>query len=278
MVDANCTAKDRGHRKNSQRGRDCPATVHGGDGGNGTTAPSGTGASTTPSPAGATTTPSGTGASITPSTATGAVHGFGGGAQASGSSTAGHSVSASTSSSPTPPTAAHPVSLTDGQQLAIEELGGQLLDLALTEEGDRARKVALALMERVAAEDDGTAGQRDKLCELFNEHVLCLLFEDLAVALKGATESIPELAGQLVERSSLPPLLKLVVKLLLKQAVKVAVKGMTAPFEIWRIKACALAIALCPDTDNHHSHEGNLDENCALPLADAVTEPADVAR
>lgn len=258
MVDANCTAKVRGHNKNSQRGLDCPATVHGGGGG--------------------TTTPSGTGASSTPSTATGAMHNFSGGAPASGSAGAGHSISAATSSSPTAPTAAHTLSLTDGQRRAIEELGGELLDLALTEQGDRARKVALTLMGRVAAEDNGTAGRRDELCRLFDEHIFCLLFEDVAVALKGVTESVPELAGELVEQSALPSLLKVVVKLLLQQVVKVAVKGIIAPIEIWRIKACALAIVLCPDTENHHSHEGNLDGNCAIPLADAMTEPGEVVR
>lgn len=279
MVDANCTAKDRGHRKNSQRGRDCPATVHGGDGGNGTTAPSGAGAAATPSAAGAATTSSGTGAAA-PSAAGAAVHGLGVGAAPSGAAGSGSSAA---TSNPTTSTAAANASagdLTAGQLRVVEELWSVLLEVALAQPCDRDRTAALALWEKVAAEDKGSGVRRKDLCRLFNDHALCLLFEEIAVALKGLTGAIPELVGKMVEESTLPPLLKVVAKVLLSKATAIAITGLTASAETLRIKACVLAIALCPDPDpkSHRSPEGTLEQNCAIPSIAAATEPAENAR
>lgn len=132
-------------------------------------------------------------------------------------------------------------------------------------------------MDEVATEGNVTAVQRDKLCELFDRHTLCLLFEDIAVALKEAMDAGPDLVAKMLDASSLPPLLKAVAKVLMRKAAEIAIKGLTTQVELLRINACALALVFCPDPAGHRSHQGDLDTNCARPFYEAVTEPADNA-
>jgi hypothetical protein len=179
---------------------------------------------------------------------------------------------------PTTNATASTPALTVEQQSAIEKWGAKLLDLALTKDAERAREIGLTLMEEIASESGDAGVNKSKLCDLFTDHLLCLLFEDIAVALKGLTDAVPDLVDDLIEEAALPPLLKAVMKVLLKKAASIAMKGVTAPVEILRIKACALAIAFCPDVNNHASHKGNLDENCAVPFAAAVTEQTDAVK
>jgi hypothetical protein len=235
MSGGSCTAWRRGHQKGSKRGRDCPATVHG---------PIGTASASSGSSAGTT------------------------------SSTNGAASTASTGRIATPTNLTTTAAPASGLERAIEEWGTTLLELALTEDDERAREIGLTLMAKAASESGDAGVDKSELCDLFTDHLFCLLFEDIAVALKGLTDAVPGLVNELVDESALPPLIKAVVKVLLSRAASIAMKGVTAPVEILRIKACALAIAFCPDVNNHPSHKGNLNENCAEPFAAAVTEQA----
>jgi len=218
-----CTAPRRGHDANSQRGRDCPASVHG---------PAGA------APAGAATAPSSPAA-----------------AQTAGGQN----------------TASPKKSLSRKQQKTLVKLGDQLLDYATTRQPELARKAALDLMDAVAT--DGTKVRRAELCALFNEHVLCELFEDLAVALASFTGSVTKLVEEMVDRINVPPLLSVVLKVVLKRAAKIGIGPLTKPIEILRLKACFLAIAFCPNTD---THRGGLEKNCAIPVADYLSTLAPV--
>ncbi|WP_182066360.1 hypothetical protein [Curtobacterium sp. ME12] len=161
--------------------------------------------------------------------------------------------------------------MTTEQQELLVKLGDKLLDYATTEQSDRARKAALDLMDAVAT--DGTKVQRAELCDLFNKHVLCELFEDLAVALASFTGSVTKLVEAMVDRLNVPPLLSVVLKVVLKRTAKIAIGPLTNPIEILRVKACFLAIAFCPNTDTHRS---GLEKNCTIPVADYLSTPAPV--
>jgi hypothetical protein len=98
-------------------------------------------------------------------------------------------------------------------------------------------------------------------------HVLCELFERVAVELQCLLAApgmvLDKLVGETVGGSEV---LSAAVRVLLKYAMQLATAHATAPLNVMHIKACACALAFCPDSGAHPS----LEKNCGIPLLTAA--------
>jgi hypothetical protein len=127
----------------------------------------------------------------------------------------------------------------------------------LTDPAERVRDAAFDLIDALTPPGDHVPR---------TGHVLCELFEQVAVGLQTIIDApgtiIRELVGDTVAGSRV---VAAAAQVLLKRAVTLAASGLFAPLTALHLKACALALALCPDESAHPS----LDKNCVMPLLKA---------
>lgn len=94
-------------------------------------------------------------------------------------------------------------------------------------------------------------------------HVLCMLFEEMALGLQTLIDAPETLIDAIVgDRVAGSRIVAAAVRLLLKRAVKLATGPLVAHLTPLHAQACALAVALCPDHEEHPS----LTANCVLPI------------
>lgn len=145
----------------------------------------------------------------------------------------------------------------------MDFLAEKVLDFALADNDlDRAWDTTYLLLDAVAP-----AGTR----VVRRGHVLCVLFEDAAVALEELMNAPGNLTAKLVAASIKgSTIVAVAVKVLVKQAIKLALAQATAPLSLIRLKLCFLALAFCPD-DTRHPGAGLL-THCEKPLLDAAMD------
>lgn len=164
----------------------------------------------------------------------------------------------------TQPAAVPPFSASD--QKWMDSLAEKVLELALADDDiDRIWDTTFLLLDAVAP-----PGRR----VVRRGHVLCVLFEDAAVALEELINAPGNVAAKLAAASiNGPTILAVAVKVLVKQAIKLALAQATAPLSLIRLKLCFLALAFCPD-DTKHPGSGLL-THCEKPLLDAAMDLPD---
>ncbi|WP_131881593.1 MULTISPECIES: hypothetical protein [unclassified Curtobacterium] len=143
----------------------------------------------------------------------------------------------------------------------IDDLSDQVLSLMLTAPDARVKTATIDLITALTPSSETPPK---------GNHLLCVLFEHVAIGLSELIDApnavIRTVVGSKVGGSRI---LASVVRVLLIRAM--AAVGPMAPLLPIRLKACALAIAFCPDQNNHRS----LDKTCGLPLFEAGAEAAD---
>lgn len=148
-----------------------------------------------------------------------------------------------------------------GQFKLIEDLSEEILELMLTDSEDRIRDAAFDLIEALTPFDERVPN---------GEHVLCELFEQVAVGLQSYIAAPGAIIDNLVSDTVAGSrIVAAAVRVLLKRAVQLATSGLLAPLVTLHLKACFLALAFCPGTNAH----GSLERNCSVPLMYASLDP-----
>lgn len=139
-----------------------------------------------------------------------------------------------------------------GQFDRLANLSDQLLSLMMSAPDERIRAATVGLIDALTPQDEGSPT---------GSHAVCLLFEHFAVGLKELIDVPGKIIDAVVgDEIGGSQILASAAKVMLRRAMAAA--GPMAPLVPLRLKACALAIAFCPDTNKHRS----LDATCAAPL------------
>lgn len=145
-----------------------------------------------------------------------------------------------------------------GQYDKLGELSENVLDLMLQAPDDRLREATFDLL--AALTSSGAPVLR-------GAHLLCQLFEEVAVGLQANIDAPNAVIDQLVgQKAAGSRVVAAAVRVLLKRAAALALAQAMAPLSVLHLQACACALAFCPDTTKHSS----LEKNCGLPLFQAA--------
>lgn len=141
----------------------------------------------------------------------------------------------------------------------LEGLAEDIVELIISDDpAGEITSLVLDLLEEADGGPDG--GQR-------GEHLFCDFFEEVACALRDLLELPSDVIDAAIsERYGANGALVFLLRALVKRAIVPASEAALAPLLVLHVKVCCLAIALCPDEDEHPS----LKKNCGLPLFESL--------
>jgi hypothetical protein len=131
-----------------------------------------------------------------------------------------------------------------------------LVLLGTDEPEERVKRAVTALLDQAATTGEATSDN--------NRHVLCEMFEQFAVAINVLLETPDAVIDAIINQVTADWVSRAVFRVVLKQLVSAALRldPNAVPLKVLYLKACLLAVSICPNDKDHLS----LEKNCVFPL------------